>query len=141
MNNKLVRYLAPLCLLLAGGAYTAETAQAAETDTLVYELRTYTTNEGMLPALHARFRDHTMRIFEKHGMRNIGYWTPNDKPNTLIYIIAHESRAAADASWQAFGADPQWHKVAADSQKNGPILIRGGVQRQFLTATEYSPSQ
>ena len=77
MNNQLVRYMAPLCLLLAGGVYTAETAQAAETDTSVYELRTYTTNEGMLPALHARFRDHTMRIFEKHGMRNIGYWTPN----------------------------------------------------------------
>ena len=136
VNNKLLRFITPLCALLAANVCTA-----AETDGLVYELRTYTTNEGMLPALHARFRDHTMRIFEKHGMQNIGYWVPTDKPNTLVYIIAHESRAAADASWQAFGADPEWRKVAADSQKNGPILIRGGVQRQFLTPTDYSPSQ
>lgn len=136
MNNKLLRFITPLCALLAANVCTA-----AQTDGLVYELRTYTTNEGMLPALNARFRDHTMRIFEKHGMQNIGYWVPTDKPNTLVYIIAHESRAAADASWQAFGADPEWHKVAADSQKNGRILISGGVKRQFLTPTDYSPSQ
>ena len=104
---------------------------------MVYELRTYTTHEGKLDALHSRFRDHTMRIFEKHGMKNLGYWIPADKPNTLIYIIVHKSAAAADASWKAFGEDPKWQEVYAASIADGKIVAK--IDNVFLNATDYSP--
>ena len=121
-----------------GSHLTTSTADdKKEAEALVYELRTYTTAEGRLPALHKRFRDHTMKIFETHGMKNIIYWTPEDKENTLVYVIAHKSRKAADASWDAFRNDPQWKKVFAESRKDGKIVTK--VERQFLTATDYSP--
>jgi hypothetical protein len=106
----------------------------------VFELRTYTAPEGKLADLNKRFRDHTMRIFEKHGMTNIAYWTPQDSPlkeNTLIYVISHKSREAAKASWAAFGADPEWKKVSAESQVNGRIVAK--VESVFMDATDYSP--
>ncbi len=99
MNNYLIRFFLLVCL-----SSFASLTVADHHESMVFELRTYTTHDGMLPALESRFRDHTMRIFEKHGMKNIGYWTPIDKPNTLVYIIAHASREAADVSWQAFAA-------------------------------------
>jgi len=112
----------------------------------VYELRTYTTVAGKLDNLNARFRNHTMQLFEKHGMRSIAYWNassaqrtakqPSD--NTLVYLLKHKSRQAATASWQAFLADPQWQKVAAESRQDGPVLARK-PQSVFLTATDYSP--
>ena len=108
---------------------------------LLFELRTYTTNEGKLDDLHARFRDHTMRLFEKHGMRNIAYWTPTDpelKDNTLVYVVAHKSQEAADASWQAFGQDPEWQKVRAESEKDGRILAKR-PDRMYLVSTDYCP--
>lgn len=105
----------------------------------VYELRTYTTHEGRLPALEARFRDHTTRLFAKHGMRNVGYWRPLDRPDTLIYIIAHNSREAVRSNWQAFAGDQEWQTVARDSQKDGPILVEGGIQSVLMNATDYSP--
>jgi hypothetical protein len=111
---------------------------------LTYELRTYTTNKGKLPNLNARFRDHTLRIFAKHGMKNIAYFTPTDEKlqkNTLVYFIAHASPEAAGKSWKAFGGDPEWRKVAKESQVDGRILIKGGVKRQYLTPTEYSPKK
>jgi hypothetical protein len=79
----------PFALLVFAGGYWSGMSQ---TKTRVFELRTYTTNEGKLPDLQKRFRDHTMDIFKRHGITNIGYFTPEEKPNTLIYIIAHESR-------------------------------------------------
>src|SRR6266850_194917 len=82
----------------------------------VYELRTYTTLPGRLPALHKRFAEHTLKLFEKHGMKNEMYWVPTEEDNKLIYLISHDSREAADKSWKAFGADPEWQKVAAASQ-------------------------
>jgi hypothetical protein len=106
----------------------------------VFEIRTYTTADGKLPDLHARFRNHTMRIFEKHGMTNIGYFAPQDGPlaqNTLIYVIAHESREAAVKNWAAFRADPEWQKVNADSNANGQIVLK--VESVFADATDYSP--
>lgn len=106
----------------------------------VFELRTYTAPEGKLPELQARFRNHTMRIFEKHGMKNHGYWVPQDAPakdNTLIYVISHESREAAKKNWSAFGADPEWQKVAKESQANGRILT--GVVSVYMDPTDYSP--
>ena len=105
----------------------------------IFELRTYTANPGRLDALNSRFRDHTIRIFEKHGMTNIGYWTPQDAPlseNTLIYVLAHDSRNAAEASWKAFGGDPEWQRVAEESQRDGRIVEK--VDRVWMDATDYS---
>ena len=116
-------------------------AQAQSADR-VFELRTYTAPEGKLPNLEARFRDHTMRIFENHGMTNIGYWTPQDEPNssnTLVYIIAHDSREAAAANWSAFGSDPEWREVSRASQVDGRIV--SNVVSVFLDATDFSPIQ
>ncbi len=94
---------------------------AAEKDTALYELRVYTCpDDTKLDALHARFRDHTCKLFDKHGMTNIGYWTPINNPkHQLIYIIAHKNRDAANASWKAFIDDPDWKKAFAESRKNG----------------------
>jgi hypothetical protein len=103
----------------------------------VYEMRTYTADDGKFEALHSRFRDHTMRLFEKHGMKNIGYWTPVDQPNTLVYIVAHKDRDTAKKSWAAFIADPEWQKVYAESHKNGKLVTK--VDSVFMTATDYSP--
>lgn len=107
----------------------------------VYELRTYTTEPGRLDALMTRFHDHTPRIFEKHGMENVLYTVPMEEKdgagNTLVYFLAHESREAATASWQAFRDDPEWKAVAAASQVDGKIVSK--VESVFLTATAYSP--
>ena len=106
----------------------------------VFEVRTYTTAEGKLQDLHKRFRDHTMRIFKKHGMESVGYWQPQDAPdsqNTLIYIISHQSREAAKKNWADFQADPEWQKVSAESQVNGRIVSK--VVSVFMDSTDYSP--
>jgi len=109
-------------------------------DAMLYELRVYTAAPGKLDALNARFRDHTLKLFEKHGMVNIGYWVPikNDQ-NKLYYIIAHKDKAARDASFKAFGADPDWQKAYKDSEKDGPLTTKGGIEAIFLSATDYSP--
>lgn len=106
----------------------------------VFELRTYTAPDGKLPNLLARFRDHTLEIFERHGMHNVGYWVPQDAPassNTLIYVIAHDSRDAAAKSWDAFRNDPEWKTVSAESQVDGPIVSK--VESVFMSATDFSP--
>ena len=103
----------------------------------VFELRTYTSNEGKLDALQARFRDHTTRIFKKHHMTNVGYWVPVDKPNTLIYIISHPSLEAAKANWDAFRSDPEWQKVQKESEANGKLVAK--VESVFMEASDYSP--
>jgi L-rhamnose mutarotase len=107
----------------------------------IYELRTYTTNAGKLPNLNARFSDHTVKLFEKHGIKNVMYSTPVDKENMLVYVIAHKDRETADKSWKAFGQDPAWKKVAKESQLDGRILIKGGAKRQYLNTTDYSPNK
>lgn len=141
-----VRFLAA-CLPLAGLlAPTPARAQAAEPKPpeKLYELRLYTANDGKLPALHARFRDHTLGLFEKHGMENIIYWTVSegaagdDAKNMLVYIIAHKDRAAADASWAAFRADPEWQAVLRKSEEGGKILAKDPVS-VFMTPTAFSP--
>ncbi len=105
----------------------------------VYEMRTYTTHEGRLDALHSRFQDHTLRLFEKHGMTNIGYWIPTDpelRDNTLIFIIKHENADAARSNWDAFRADPEWQQAYQDSHADGVIVAQ--AISVFMTATEYS---
>ena len=106
----------------------------------VFEIRTYTANEGKLTALQARFRDHTTAIFEKHGMQNIGYWVPTDAPasqNTMIYILAFPDREAAKKSWADFVADPEWKKVQQESEVNGKLV--GKVDSVFMEPTDFSP--
>ena len=106
----------------------------------VFEIRTYTTHEGKLADLNARFRNHTTKLFAKHGMKNVGYWTPIDAPrseNTLIYVLAHESREAAKKSWDGFRNDPQWKRVRDASEANGKTVSR--VESIYLDPTDYSP--
>ena len=124
---------------LVRGAVPAEPAAYAQ-GARVFELRTYTAPEGKLADLHARFRNHTMRIFKKHGIENIAYFAPQDAPlsqNTLVYLIAHPSREAAKQGWAAFQKDPEWQKVANETQVNGKIVAK--VESVFLDATDYSP--
>jgi NIPSNAP len=124
---------------LARGVVPGEPVAYAQSGR-VFELRTYTAPDGKLDELHKRFRDHTLRIFKNHGMTNVAYFKPQDAPlsqNTLIYLISHQSRDAAKANWAAFQADPEWQKVANESQKNGKIVAK--VESVFLDPTDYSP--
>jgi hypothetical protein len=108
-------------------------------DTRVFEMRTYYAHPGKMAALHARFRDHTMKLFVKHGMTNIGYWSPLDSAEAekkLVYILAFPSREAAKKSWQDFQNDPAWKKVKADSETDGPLVAK--VESVFLKPTDYS---
>ena len=121
---------------LGAGIFYSTSAQNQK----VFELRTYQATPGNLGNLHARFRDHTIRIFRKHGMEIVGFWSPTseeERDDILVYLLAHDSQDAADASWQAFGADPEWASVAEESNKNGQILA--GVERKYMVPTDYSP--
>ena len=125
---EMIRKLLPLLLLTAVMAFAR-----------VYELRTYTAADGKLEALKARFRDHTIRIFKKHGIESIGYWVPQDgerSKNTLIYIVAHPSREEATKNWADFAADPEWKKVAAESEANGKLVLK--VESVFMDPAEFS---
>jgi hypothetical protein len=106
--------------------------------THVYELRTYHAAPGKLPELEARFRDHTIGIFNKHHMKSVGYWIPTDnKDYVLIYVLEHASREEADKNWAAFRADPEWQAVAKASEANGKLVDH--VDSVFMTPTDYSP--
>lgn len=111
----------------------------AAAGTHVFELRTYTTPPGKLEALKSRFRDHTITIFNKHGMKSVGYWVPTDgaeHENTLVYILEHESREAATKSWTDFRNDPDWVKAKAESEKDGPLTTQ--VKSVFMEPTDFS---
>jgi len=127
-----------ICALIALFSVFTFTPALAADDSPVFELRVYTAPPGKMPELLARFENHTTRIFERHGMVNVGYWLPVEQKNgdKIYYILKHKSRAAAAASWKAFGADPEWIKVSTESEANGPIV--SGVESTFLTATDFS---
>ena len=130
-----------LSLLICLGAGLFEVSSAQE-DGKVYELRIYTATPGNLDNLKARFRDHTIRIFNNHGMKLVGFGTPTSEEeadDTLIYVLEHASQEAANASGQAFGQEPEWKSVSDASNANGPILA--GVERRYMKATDYSPLQ
>lgn len=108
--------------------------------TTVYELRVYHTYEGKLEDLLRRFRDHTMKLFEKHGIKNVAYWLPVDEPlkgKTLIYILEHASREAATTNWKAFQDDPEWQSVRNKSEENGKLVEK--VDSTFMALTDFSP--
>ena len=132
-----------LVAAFAGGFWLHDTISPAVTvhaaANRVFELRTYTTPPGKLDALKARFRDHTITLFNKHQMTSVGYWTPQDAPtkdNTLIYVLAHPSREEATKNWAAFRADPDWVKAKADSEKDGPLTTK--TESVFMDPTDFS---
>jgi len=112
---------------------------AADPDMRVFEMRTYYAAPGKLDALSARFRDHTIKLFEKHGMTNIGYWMPIENPDSrLLYVLAYPSREARETSWKNFGADPEWKAAHAASEKDGKLVAKS--EQLFMNATDFSPS-
>jgi len=127
-------------------AFDVRVAKAGKTDIdRVFELRTYTATPNNLANLNARFRDHTVRLFTKHGMTNIGYWNlmkdQKGADETLVYILAHKSRDGAKAAFKEFGGDPEWTAARKESEEKGggPLTIKGGVKSVFMTPTDYSP--
>lgn len=134
----------PVLLLALGSIFVAlvhaEDAKPADNGERVFELRTYTTPAGKLDALNARFRDHTCKLFIKHGMTLIGFWTPSTGPtaeNTLIYLLAFPNKEAQKKSWEDFRADPDWIKAKAESEANGKLTDK--VESLLLKPTDYSP--
>ncbi|MED5528828.1 MAG: NIPSNAP family protein [Pseudomonadota bacterium] len=130
--------LLSLIVGVGAGIFFTSSAQSEK----VFELRTYKATPGNLDNLHARFRNHTTRIFRKHGMEIVGYWSPTseeEREDTLVYMLEHADLETATASWQAFIADPEWAEVAAASNANGQIL--GGIEAKYMVATDYSPMQ
>ena len=110
------------------------------TATTVFELRVYHAPAGKLPELLARFREHTLKQFEKHGIKSVAYWTPVDEPeksNTLIYILQHPSREAAAANWKSFQDDSEWKSVKEKSEANGKLVDK--IESTYLTLTDFSP--
>ena len=145
MQAKRVVLGAGVVLAVGLGAFWAgmSMGQEKKMNTRVYELRTYTTLPGRLPALHKRFAEHTMKLFEKHGIRNEMYWILTDdarKDNTLIYLLSHESQEAAEKNWKAFQADADWIKVRDASEADGKILAKA-PERVFMRLTDYSPGK
>src|SRR5665213_2428097 len=115
-------------------------AQTGGSNGTVYELRIYHAAEGKLDALLARFRDHTITIFARHGIKSVAYWTPTDDPlkgHTLVYMLEHPSRELATANWKAFHDDPEWKKVSAESEANEKLVEK--VESTFLARTAFSP--
>jgi len=111
----------------------------------VYELRTYHAAPGKLDELLARFRNHTITLFSRHGMGQFGYWVPTEKKDgageTLVYLLIHKNRDAWIESFKQFRADPEWIKVKAESEVNGPLTVEGGVKSALMVPTDFSPAK
>jgi hypothetical protein len=122
------------------GVYAGSGGRAlAQERGTVYELRTYTTAEGKLQTLSNRFRDRTLTIFKKHGMKPVGAWTATDAPqsaNTLVFLMEWPNRAAADKTWQDFGDDAEWKSLVAETEKDGRLWTK--LDRLWMQPTEYS---
>jgi hypothetical protein len=126
-------------LLLTTMLAASPPAFAAEKDTRCFEMRTYYAAEGKLDPLLARFRDHTVKLFEKHGIANVGYWVPiENKDQKLVYVIAFPSREERDKRWKEFGADPDWQKARTESEAKGKLVQK--VDSVFLSTTDFSPA-
>lgn len=137
MRSILLAFLALAAVVMPAAAQqTALDPRAA-----LYELRVYHPHPGKLDALNARFREHTLKLFEKHGMRNVAYWIeqPSEQApdGKVIYVLAFPSRDARDASWRSFVADPEWQAVAAASEADGKLVAR--VDSTFMSLADYSP--
>jgi hypothetical protein len=139
-RRTLIQSLSAAAFLPAADLLASGGTGAAPGASVVYELRIYRCYPGKLPDLLRRFREHTTKIFEKHGMKNVAYWTPMDEPqksNTLIYVLAHASREAAAANWKAMDEDREWQSIREKSEASGKIVEK--VESTFLTLTDFSP--
>jgi NIPSNAP len=132
--------VAMMVAMTAGNAAMAQQGSTAK-DSRVFEMRTYHAAPGKLEALNARFRNHTNRLFVKHGMTLVGYWMPLDEKDgagkTLVYILAYPDRAAREAAWEAFRKDADWIKAKTESEVGGALVEK--VDSMMLTPTDYSP--
>lgn len=142
MKRRTLLQSLPAAALLPAAAFAVseQDKSSGQASPPLYELRVYTTHPGKLPDLLKRFREHTTKLFEKHGMKNVAYWTPTDDPqksNTLIYILAHPTREAATANWQSFREDPEWISARDQSEAAGKIVEK--VDSTFMTPTDFSP--
>jgi len=131
----------PLLWFIGGAAVTLgfSSLGGSKTSDHVYELRMYQVNEGKMDALIARFGDHTDAIFKRHNMKSIGYWRPQDAPysqNLFVYVLEHPSREEARKNWAAFQADPDWKKVKAGSETQGPLANH--IDSYFMDPTSFS---
>lgn len=139
MRIRLLTAIVASALISGGVVYAFGKQQEKRADPRVFELRTYTPSPGKMDALLARFRDHTCKIFEKHGIKNIGYWVSMESPNSepkLIYIVAHKSKEAAAENWKAFGADPDWQAARAESEKDGRLAAK--VESVYMNPADFS---
>lgn len=115
-------------------------ANPTQASGVVYELRIYHAAPGKLSDLLSRFREHTVKIFDRHGMKSVAYWIPLDEPersNILIYILQHPSREAAASNWKSFQDDPDWKVVKEKSEANGKLVEK--VDSTYLARTDFSP--
>jgi hypothetical protein len=138
MNRYVMLSLAAVALVL--GTRAVAEKEKPKVENRVFEMRTYYSEDGKMKALHSRFRDHTNKLFVKHGMELIGYWSPKDAKEAevkMVYILAHKSREAADRSWAAFRADPDWIKARDASEVDGKLVKK--VEVLWLDPTDYSP--
>jgi hypothetical protein len=144
MNVKRLVTVSVLGVVFAGGFVLGGLVQpwavvSAQAGRRVYELRTYTSPDGKLGDLQARFRNHTVKLFERHGITSVGYFVPQDAPqsqNTLIYVLAHKDRESAKQNWAAFQKDPEWQAVYKESSKNGPLQTQ--VLSVFMDPLDFS---
>lgn len=141
VKRRTVLQALPAATLLSGSLLRTLQASAtpAQGTTAVYELRIYHAVPGRLNDLMARFREHTDKIFARHGMKSVAYWTPLDEPeksNTLIYILEHPSREAAATNWKSFQDDPEWKSVKEKSEANGPLVEK--VDSTYMALTDFS---
>jgi NIPSNAP len=143
VKRRTVLQALPAAILLPASLWAAsqqDNANPAHAATGVYELRVYYAAPGKLGDLQSRFRDHTINLFDRHGIKSVAYWTPLDEPeksNTLIYILQHPSREAAVANWKSFQDDPEWKSVKAKSEANGKLVEK--VDSTYLALTDFSP--
>ena len=133
-----------LLLAMTASIAAALASSAAEKDSRCYELRTYRTAPGKMEGLHKRFREHTLQLFARHGITNVGYWERLDKDgqpaNQLTFLLSYPDRAAREKSWKSFLADPEWQAAAKESEAAGPLLVKDGITNIFLKLTDYSPA-
>ena len=134
------RLLLTLAIAIMISAPAAADEPKPAGDARVFELRTYYANPGKMAALHARFRDHTCKLFEKHGMTCVGFWSPIDPKESeevLVYLLAYPSKEAADKAWKAFREDPDWIKAKKESETDGTLVSK--VESVYMNPTDYSP--
>ena len=143
MKRRTLLQAIPAAAFLPASLWAAsqpDDANPTEASNGVFELRVYHAATGKLPDLLTRFREHTVKIFDRHGMKSVAYWTPADEPdksNTLIYILYHPSREAAAANWKSFQDDPEWKSVKDKSEANGKLVDK--VDSTYMSLTDFSP--